>query len=567
MSYTVLALKWRPKGFDEVVGQPHIVANLKSAIEKNKVAHAYIFSGPRGVGKTSCARILAKALNCAKGPAPEPCGSCPSCLDITAGRSLDVMEIDGASNRGIDEIRTLRENVKFAPASGRNKVYIIDEVHQITADGFNALLKTLEEPPEFVKFILATTAPQKVPSTILSRCQRMDFRRISVMEIIGQLEKIIAAEGGAVDRDVLFAIARASDGALRDAESILDQLLAFAKDKLSVDDVVAMLGNVQLETLFQVSEACREKDSRRMLALINDIIDKGKDAAVLLQDLIGHFRNLMVARVAGADTQLIDLPKELCDRLVSQSAGFSLEELFAAFNILVETQEMARRMESVRIPLEINLVRLCSPRGTHSVSGQPGVQFQKGTHPASSQAGVQFQKGTHPASSQAGVQPRPAQKPASPVAAAKPVVPPAKPVIAQSKTEFKPAVKPVDPPPVSDSAPVAVLLEDVKNGLEDVITAVAKSRMSVATYLREGMPEKVESNCISIAFPNGLQFHKEFLEKKENKSLLERCFSEKFGSGLRVSFILSDMAEKAKSEAAKDATVRTAIDTFNGRLL
>ena len=194
MAYLVFARKWRPKNFDEIVGQAHIVNNLKSAIDNDRLAHAYLFAGPRGVGKTSTARILAKALNCKEGPTVNPCGKCPTCLDIAQGRALDVIEIDGASNRGIEEIRTLRESVKFAPASGKFKVYIIDEVHQITSDGFNALLKTLEEPPPYVKFIFATTHPNKVMPTILSRCQRLDFRRISVMEMIAQLEKIVAAE-------------------------------------------------------------------------------------------------------------------------------------------------------------------------------------------------------------------------------------------------------------------------------------------------------------------------------------------------------------------------------------
>jgi DNA polymerase III subunit gamma/tau len=561
MSYTVLALKWRPKGFDEVVGQPHIITNIKSAVEKNKVAHAYLFSGPRGVGKTSCARIMAKSLNCVAGPTAEPCDVCPACLDITAGRSLDVIEIDGASNRGIDEIRTLRENVKFAPASGRYKVYIIDEVHQITSDGFNALLKTLEEPPAFVKFILATTAPQKVPSTIISRCQRMDFRRISVMEIIAQLEKIIAVEGGQVEREVLFAIARASDGALRDAESILDQLLSFAQGKVSVDDVVSMLGNVQLETLFQVADAVRTKDSRSILELINDIIDKGKDAAVLLQDCIGHFRNLMVARVSGADTKLIDLPKELCERLVIQASGFSLEELFGAFNILVETQEMCRRMDSVRIPLEINLVRLCAPRGAHAP--------QKGTYTAQSGAHMPSKiTGTQPVSP-AKAQPLPAagvKKPAE-----------VKQQVSQPKTEYKIENAKQDLPLagiMTDISPAvspetnSVLIEDVKNGLEDVILEIGKSRMSVATYLRGGVPEKVESGCISIVFPGNLQFHKEFLEKRENKSLLEKCFSERLGRALRVALTLSESDKEAQHPAEiKDPAVRSALDLFKGRLL
>ncbi|HTZ11942.1 MAG TPA: DNA polymerase III subunit gamma/tau, partial [Candidatus Margulisiibacteriota bacterium] len=231
MAYTVFALKWRPKNFDEVVGQGHIVSTLKNAIEKNRIASAYLFAGPRGVGKTSTARILAKSLNCKSGPTASPCQKCSSCLEINEGRSLDVIEIDGASNRGIDEIRVLRENVKFSPAASKFKIYIIDEVHMLTTEAFNALLKTLEEPPEFVKFIFATTQPHKVLPTILSRCQRFDFRRISMLEISGQLERIVKEEKLAVDKEVIFAISGSSDGSLRDAESVLDQLVSFSREK------------------------------------------------------------------------------------------------------------------------------------------------------------------------------------------------------------------------------------------------------------------------------------------------------------------------------------------------
>jgi len=213
MSYTVFALKWRPQNFDQIIGQPHIVNTLKSAIKSNRLAHAYLFAGPRGVGKTSCARILAKVLNCKNGPALNPCQECASCKEIAQGHGLDVIEIDGASNRGIDEIRALRENVKFSPVLGKFKIYIIDEVHMLTEPAFNALLKTLEEPPDFVKFIFATTHPDKIPATILSRCQRFDFRRIPVMEMVAQLQRITAAENIEIDKDVLFAIAKASDGA------------------------------------------------------------------------------------------------------------------------------------------------------------------------------------------------------------------------------------------------------------------------------------------------------------------------------------------------------------------
>ncbi|MCX7926938.1 MAG: DNA polymerase III subunit gamma/tau [Candidatus Omnitrophica bacterium] len=359
MTYTVFSLTWRPKVFSQIIGQEHIVKQLTQAIEKDRLGHAFLFAGPRGVGKTSTARILAKALNCQEGPTVNPCGKCSTCIDIANSRCLDVIEIDGASNRGIDEIRALRENVKFAPTNGRFKIYIIDEVHQITADGFNALLKTLEEPPEFVKFIFATTHPQKVPATILSRCQRFDFRRISVLEIINQLKKICAAENITASEEVLAAIARASDGALRDAETILDQLVSFSKGNISIADVNAMLGQVQQQALFDLTDAVIQEDAQKALILFNKLLDEGKDPAVLLSELIGHFRNLMVAKVAQVDSRLIDLPQELCERLVAQSAKLRLEEILAAFNALVNAQDLAKRLESHRIPLEITLVKLC----------------------------------------------------------------------------------------------------------------------------------------------------------------------------------------------------------------
>jgi len=338
MPYTVFALKWRPQNFDEIIGQNHIVLTLKSALQKGRLAHAYLFSGPRGVGKTSTARILAKALNCKNGPTTEPCGKCASCLEIAQSRSLDVIEIDGASNTGVDDVRALRENVKFSPTTGKFKIYIIDEVHMLSTAAFNALLKTLEEPPEFVKFIFATTHPDKIPSTVLSRCQRLDFRRVTIMEIVKQLEKITEAENIKVDKEVLFTIAKASDGALRDAESILDQLAVFSKAAISLKDVLSVLGLVEQEMLFEITEKIIHKDSLGALKLLNDLIDQGKDIAIFLNNLIEHFRNLMVAKITKADQKLIDLPQETCDKLLKQSQAFSLEELFITFNTLVNTQ-------------------------------------------------------------------------------------------------------------------------------------------------------------------------------------------------------------------------------------
>jgi DNA polymerase-3 subunit gamma/tau len=518
MSYIVFALKWRPKNFDEIIGQDTIVATLKNAIQKNRLAHAYLFSGPRGVGKTSAARILAKALNCKNGPTVNPCSACPACIDIAGGRSLDVIEIDGASNRGIDDIRTLRENVKFAPTQGKYKIYIIDEVHQITSEGFNALLKTLEEPPPFVKFIFATTHPHKVIPTILSRCQRLDFRRISVMEIIAQLERIALAEKINIDKKVLFSIAKSSDGSLRDAESILDQLISFTKDEVSLEDVISMLGLVEQDTLFALTDKIINKDARGALELFNNIIDSGKDMGNFLTNLIEHFRNLMIAKITQADPRLIDLPKEICDKLLQQANAFGLEEIFSAFNTLINTQEMTRRLESLRIPLEISLVKLAHDKKGSNLN-LTAAKYSKNPGPVSIE-----------------------KKPSAP------------------------EIKKED----NVSGPVVqthfASLDNVKSIWRNIIDNLSKIKMSAATYLDEGIPTKMENNVLTVSFPMNHSLHKEALERKENKAIIEKIFSELLDNNIRVNFTLSkEVAQKNSHEA--DSFIKSALDTFNGRVI
>jgi len=517
MAYTVFALKWRPQDFESVVGQDHIVGTLKNAIQKNRLAHAYLFTGPRGVGKTSTARILAKALNCKEGPTIKPCQKCSSCLGINQGNSLDVIEIDGASNRGIDEIRALRENVKFSPTQGKYKIYIIDEVHQITPDGFNALLKTLEEPPEFVKFIFATTHPQKVMPTIISRCQRMDFRRIPIIEIISQLEKIIRQEKAVVDKEVLFAVAKSSDGSLRDAESVLDQLVSFSQGNVSLKDAISVLGMVEQDVLFALTDKIIQKDPQGALRLFSEIVDDGKDPGVFLINLIEHFRNLMVAKVSKADTKLVDLPQDVCDRLFEQSKSLSLEEIFTAFNILVATQEMAKRLDSQRIPLEISLVRLAYNR----LEGR-GLIGEKSKKPI-------LEK----------------EKQAGPEVAVKEDVSIQAPTQAPSES---------------------ISLDQVKSVWSHIVNNLASIKMSVSTYLSEGEPTKVQGNMLTVAFPKNYSLHKESLDKKENKAMIEKAASELCNADLRINFILVAQA-KHEQDAHSNPFVKSALDMFGGRVV
>ena len=530
MSYTVFALKWRPQDFESIIGQDHIVGTLKNAITKDRLAHAYLFTGPRGVGKTSTARILAKALNCKDGPTVKPCQKCPSCLEINQGRALDVIEIDGASNRGIDEIRALRENVKFSPTLGKYKIYIIDEVHQITPDGFNALLKTLEEPPEFVKFIFATTHPQKVMPTIISRCQRMDFRRITVIEIIAQLEKIVRQENIVVDKEVLAAIARSSDGSLRDAESILDQLVSFSKGKISLTDAISVLGMVEQDVLFALTDKIIQKDPKAALKLFNEIIDDGKDPGVFLINLIEHFRNLMVAKVSQGDAKLVDLPQEICDRLLKQSQLISLEEIFTTFNILIATQEMTKRLDSVRIPLEISLVRLAHSRleSRSSLPAKKDLASKVQPHPS----GVFNLKVTD----------APAEKKEQPQ---------------QIQEE---AVKDIPAPEV------VVTLERVKDVWGNIVNNLSKIKMSVSTYLSEGEPTKIQGDLITVAFPKSCSLHKESLDGKENKAMVEKAVSELCNTDLRVKFILT--AEMKQSvDVRSNPFIKSALEMFGGRVV
>jgi len=557
MSYTVFALKWRPKNFDELIGQPGIVSTLKNSIQKNRLGHAFLFCGPRGVGKTSTARILAKALNCKDGPTINPCGACPSCTQITQDRSLDVIEIDGASNTSVDNIRDLRESVKFAPASGRFKIYIIDEVHMLSDSAFNALLKTLEEPPPYVKFIFATTHPHKVIPTIISRCQRFDFRRISVLEIAAQLERITAAEKLKVDKDVLFAIARSSDGALRDAESILDQLASFAKDKVSLKDVISVLGLVEQEALFEMTDRLIKKDAKGALELLNRVIDEGKDTGIFLTNLIEHFRNLMVAKVSNGDEKLIDLPQEVCKKLLAQSRSLTLEEIFSAFNILVKAQEMSKRLESIRIPLEITLVRLAhNPKGSAAASSpQPSTPQPK-------------EKPCNPHPPQAPVKAAPKNIPAQQKEAASLAPPVSTPPPEAEEKEEAPAAGPepeTKPPAPSDSA-LKITLDNIKGAWQNLLNNLSRVKISAATYLSEGEPVKIQDRTLIVSFPKNYILHKESLESKDNKAIIENCIGELFNEKLFVNFLLSPERRDERNNE-DNSFIKSALDMFGGRVI
>jgi DNA polymerase-3 subunit gamma/tau len=367
MSYLVVARKWRPQNFGDIAGQGHITRTLQNAIRANRIAHAYLFTGVRGVGKTTAARILAKALNCEKGPTATPCNQCSHCEEITSGKSIDVLEIDGASNRGIDEVRQIIENVRYQPAQCRFKIYIIDEVHQVTKDAFNALLKTLEEPPPSVKFILATTEPHRLPETILSRCQRYDFRRIALREIVDRLREIARSEGLKITDGALVLLAREADGSMRDAQSLLEQMLASAGADSPVDEpfLEDVLGLAERRALYEISSAVIQGNARRCLELVSAMALKGRDLCRLSSDLVEHFRNLMVARLmfpsdAQNSTELLDLPDQEIADLKAQAGDLSVETLVDYFDFAAVGGDEVGRAPNPRFALEALVVKLAT---------------------------------------------------------------------------------------------------------------------------------------------------------------------------------------------------------------
>ena len=358
MSYQVIARRCRPETFEDVIGQPHATRTLQNAIRLGRIAHAYLFSGARGVGKTSVARIMAKALNCEKGPSPVPCNECSNCREIAHTNSVDVLEIDGASNRGIESIRELRETARYRPAKGRYKVYIIDEVHQLTAEAFNALLKILEEPPAHVIFIFATTEPHKIPATVLSRCQRFDFRRMSLELIVAQLKKIVSQEGAVFSESLLYAIAREADGSMRDSQSLLEQLLAFSGDELAESEILDILGVIDRRSVMRAAEAVISGNSLACLELTADIYRRGLDSRRFCQHLCDHFRNLLFVSFSPGGEAGIDLPKDEYEVLRVLAAKTTPESLHVYFQMLLHGEEDIRRSSMPKIVLEMLLLRM-----------------------------------------------------------------------------------------------------------------------------------------------------------------------------------------------------------------
>ena len=529
MSYVVFARKYRPQVFDDVIGQSHVTTTLKNAISNNRVAHAYLFAGPRGVGKTTTARLLAKALNCEKGPTITPCNSCASCKEISTGLSLDILEIDGASNRGIDEIRNLRDNVKFAPSKGKFKVYIIDEVHMLTPEAFNALLKTLEEPPAHVKFIFATTQAYKVPPTIISRCQRFDFRRMAASDIIANLKNIVKSEKLDASDEALALVARYSDGAMRDAQVLLDQLISFTKEKIEVEDVTKMLGLVSDDILFELAGYIKDKDAPAALKMVDSFFNDGKDVFQIVLGLIMHFRNVAVAKISKDAGSILDCTKDKLERLKALAERFTIEEILYAIYTLSNTIDFIRKSGLSRVPLEAAVIKLSRAGSIASledimekldVLGHQATPYTPGVGPHDT-PGVERNAQRH----------------------AKPGIPTPGADMVKPKTENKtPEAASV---PVAPRAESSTDLDEMLSAWSSVVNYIMPKKISIAHYLQEGYPIAIEGKTVVIGFPKELRFHKEVLEETDNRKIVEDAVKAKLNLEVKIEFRLEEAKVKA----------------------
>ncbi len=558
MSHVSFYRKWRPKTFEEIIGQERVTRTLQNAIRTNRVVHAYLFAGHRGTGKTTTARILAKALNCVQGPTATPDNVCPNCEAISGGYSVDVIEIDAASNRGIEEIRELRDRIRLVPTEGRYKVYIIDEAHMLTTEAANALLKTLEEPPAHAILVLVTTEPHRLPATILSRCQRFDFRRVSQKELITRLRRIAAAEGFAIDDMALALIAGSADGSVRDAESILDQLTSFAAGPITARDVVTVLGVVEEQTALRFADAIITRHVADCLALVSHVVDEGKDVRQVTRTLIDHFRDLLVVKTGQRDADLIDTTEGRLAALATQAERTTVEDALRALNILSAIESEARWSPQPRLLLEIALIRLCRPEMDPTLEGLrvrvQAIEHRLGGAPTP----------VPPESKPSG----PAQPPEAPRRRPTPSRPAGQEDI-KAEVTVAPgaAVATADPDPAG--APV-MMIEDVRHQWGRVLEEVKRTKMFCHALLIEGVPLRLEGSTLVIGLRTGYNFHAENLHRPENRSVVEGAVERILQRRLRLQCTIYDgtpPAVGAEAPADRDPLVSKAAELFGAQIL
>lgn len=523
MDYQVSARKYRPGTFEEVIGQPHVVQTLVNAITSQRIAHAFLFSGTRGVGKTTVARILAKALNCVQGPTSTPCETCPNCVEITQGTSVDVIEIDGASNTGVDDVREIRENVKFTPFRGSYRVYIIDEVHMLSNSAFNALLKTLEEPPPHVVFIFATTEVHKIPPTILSRCQHYNFRRISRAEIMQRLRHVAAQDGIQAEDRSLAAIARASEGSMRDALSLLDQTVAFGGKSINQAHLETLLGAVPQELVRGMIDAVVRRDSSAAIRIVARLLDQGHDLRAYCGEVVEHIRNMLVAAVVPSSRStrgpadphalkgLIELSEEEIRQVVADAQAFSPEQLQELFRIFSQAEDALRLSTHPRFVLEVAAIkatRLGAPAAQAPSRAVPGGTTQPSTPVRSPQA-------------------EPGRKAPSPVRAESPAPP--TPSVSSSGQPNKQALAKEKPAAGSESSS-----QPAPFTWEDIVERVDSVQPGLGPFLAQGTLTGIENGVVRIGYPKNASVARTRVDKPDSLQVLSDICTELAGRPVRL---------------------------------
>ncbi len=545
MAYTALYREWRPKNFEDVVGQEHITTTLKNQIQNDRIAHAYLFCGTRGTGKTSTAKVMAKALNCLNPVNGDPCNECEMCKKINEGLAIDVTELDAASNNGVDKIRDIIDDAKYPPQEARFKVYIMDEVHMLSMGAVNAFLKTLEEPPANVIFILATTDPQKLPITILSRCQRFDFKRISKSDISDRLRKIVGAQGVLADEKSLELISRVSDGAMRDALSILDQAIAMGDGSVNYDSVVGMLGLVTNEYLFDITSAIIERNIQKAMNIIEEVVYAGKDINLFIKDLTGHFRNLLMAKVTNNPEEVLDMSMENINLIKEQGSRIRVEEIMRDIRILQEAEGNAKISKQARLYLELATIKMCKIE--YDTSSEVILarinRLEEAIKSGKIQVATQVQQSNNQVAEVSNVQKRTAT---------------------QNVINKEQAV--TEAPVIEGNVNATTSIGDIQRSWHDILEALkARRAMVIYASLMTGRPVACNNGVVVIKYEEEYAFNKIRLEKPENIKLINEVVSEVMRERLKVRFTVEtkEEAERNPEEVLLQALGESALEIID----